>query len=298
MNYNPIKPIALSNSSSNTFISCEHKGLLQYIKKEKPDSDYVRPDYFAFGSAYHYVLEKARHVKLHYNMALLREAVLKEFLNWESDGPKLKAILDAYFDMISGSIYEPIFFETWFENDLARGKIDLIVKTPRGKWYICDTKTSGVSLSPSKETELINDTQMNLYGAFHDIIAKKLGLNPDDWEGILYREIEKPRQRYKLGESFNDFHKRIMEGNGQKYREIVLHRDAMKWDSAYQNFLLTLKRARELQAEFIEGQETTARKIFANCKKFGTPCEYWSRCYGQLYSHSKSEELKTILSYL
>jgi hypothetical protein len=295
--YNPTKPLALSNSSANVFNSCERKGYFQYIEKRKPDSDWVKPGYFAFGIAYHAVLEKCQHNSKNYSPLILEMICKKENLYFPSDGAKLASCINAYWAMINDSIYKPYTFEKWFENDLARGKIDLICTTDEG-WLICDTKTNGMALSPTKKMELINDSQMNLYGAFHDIIGKSCNLDPKKWIGCLYREVEKPRSIYKAGESYDEFYSRIAEKGIPKTREIFISRDEMKWDNAYNNFLLTVKRAREIQKSFIDGNPIETRQDFSQCKKFGTPCEFWSQCYNCLYTSSKSEELKTILSYL
>lgn len=293
----PTKPLVLSASSASTFNSCERKGLYYSIQKAKVDHDYIRPPYFAFGSAFHEVLEKCEHDFRNFKSEILRDACRAEGLYINNEGVKIMAVVRSYWQLIAGSEFKPIAFEKWFQNDLARGKIDVILQAPNG-WYICDTKTNGMSLSPTKLMELINDPQMNLYGAFHDIIAKSLGLDPNKWLGIVYREIEKPRQRYKLGESFDDFHERVCEKGNPKARELIIHRDQLKWDNAYENFLKTLTRAREIQKEYINGMPDSSRQDFNSCKKFQSPCEYWSRCYNCLYTSIPSEKTAGILAAL
>ncbi len=296
-NNDPRKPLILSASSANTFNSCERKGLEYSIKKSKPDSDYIRPGYFAFGTAFHSVLEKSMHDFRRFKTSILFDACKSEWLFWNNEGAKLMAILRSYWALIAESNLKPTHFEKWFQNDLARGKIDLILEAPSG-WYICDTKTNGQSLSPTKKTELTNDPQMNLYGAFHDIIAESLDLDPDKWLGIVYREVEKPKQHYKLGETFEEFHARIAEKGNPKAREIIVSRDELNWDNSYANFLKTLTRAREIQTEYLNGLPDSSRQDFNSCKKFGTPCEYWSKCYNCLYSSTQSEKTLDILSIL
>lgn len=300
--YDPTKPIALSNSSSNVFNSCERKGYFQYIEKRKPDLDWIKPGYFSFGVAYHFILEKSRHHVNNYDGSLLEMACKKEGLHIPNDGAKLAACVNAYWALIRCSEWKPYVFEKWFENDLARGKIDLILTDSKGNWVICDTKTNGMALSPTKKMELINDSQMNLYGAFHDIIAESIKLDPKKWLGCLYREVEKPRNHYKLGESFEDFYNRISEKGILNHREIFIHRDEMKWDNAYNNFLLTVKRAREIQNYFLNDSSkewyASIRHDTSQCKKFGTPCEYWSQCYNCLYTSAISDELKYVIGLL
>jgi len=299
MERDPTKPIALSTNSANTFNSCERKGYHRYFAKTGNDLDWTRPNYYGFGSAFHEVLEKCKHDSKRFRFELVVNACEKECLNLDSDAPKLLACLRSYWLLSAESALVPLHFEHWFENDLACGKVDLILENPAdGTWLICDTKTSGISLSATKRIELINDPQMNLYGAFHDVIAERLGLEADKWQGIAYREIEKPKQKYKLGESFEEFHARVSEKGNPKYREIILPKEELKWDNAYQNFLMTVKRARELQQEFINGTPTTSRQNFQSCKKFGTPCEYWSKCYDCLYTSQQSEKTVDILSIL
>lgn len=296
--HDPTKPIALSNSSMNVFNSCERKGFLQYIEKAKPDIDYVRPGYFAFGTAYHFVLEKTKHEANNYDISLLERACDNECIYFPNDGAKIAACINSYWGLIRGSEWKPHAFEKWFQNDLARGKLDLIVVKNDGYWVISDAKTNGMALSPTKKIELINDSQMNLYGAFHDIIAKSCNLDPTKWLGCLYREVEKPRQHYKIGESFEEFYNRISEKGIPNHREIFISRDEMNWDNSYNNFLLTLKRAREIQYAYLNGKPIETKQNFSNCKKFGTPCEYWSRCYGCLYSSNLSDDKKNILDIL
>lgn len=296
----PMKPLALSNSGANTFNDCEQKGFLQYIVKSPKDSDWKDPRYFAFGSAFHNVLEWCGHDYRRFSAELVKSALLKELLQWDNDGAKIMAMLRSYWILCSKSPQlELAGAEIWFENDLVRGKVDAIFReSVTGLWWICDIKTTGIALSQTKEMELINDQQMNLYGVFHDLIAEKLGLDPNLWAGIRYREIEKPRHKYKLGETFDEFHARISEKGNPNAREIVVTRDRMNWDSVYANFLLTVKRVRELQNAYNTGTPIQPRQNFKSCKQWGTPCPYWSHCYGNLYSAAKAEANADILSFL
>jgi hypothetical protein len=296
--FDPTKPLALSNSGANTFNECEFKGFLQYIAKAPKDSDYQDPRYFAFGSAFHHILEWCNHDHKKFNAELVKSALLKESLAWENEGAKIMAMLRSYFAMHLKAPLELVGAEIWFENDLVRGKVDAVFVDPAGGWWISDIKTTGQPLSPTKHVELINDQQMNLYGVFGDLLAQKLGLAPENWAGIRYREIEKPRHKYKLGETFEQFHARVAEKGNPPAREIVLTKEQLNWDSVYANFLETVKRARQLQEAYNAGQPVAARQNFQGCKKWGTPCPYWSHCYGSLYSAAKAGSEADVLSFL
>lgn len=298
--FDPTKPLALSNSGANTFNECEKKGFLQYIERAPKDPDYKDPRYFAFGSAFHHVLEWCNHDHKKFNAELVKSALLKEQLAWENEGAKIMAMLRSYFSMhLKSPQLELVGAEIWFENDLVRGKVDAIFReSVTGLWWISDIKTTGQPLSPTKHVELINDQQMNLYGVFCDLLAQKLGLDPECWAGIRYREIEKPRHKYKLGETFEQFHARVSEKGNPPAREIVLTKDQLNWDSVYANFLETVKRARQLQEAFNAGQPVAPRQDFKQCKKWGTPCPYWSHCYGSLYTAAKAEGEADVLSFL
>jgi hypothetical protein len=284
----PTIPVALSNYSASLLNECERKFAHEYLFHTDEDRDYVKPDYFGFGCAFHDILEKTLHDPAKFTPHLLDAMVREQSLDPVYDKVKILACLRAYWALHqkSGMILHAC--EIWLENDLARMKIDAVFRDPNGDgsfWWIGEQKTPA-KFDPLRPLMIWQDQQVNLYAAFHDDLAKKVGLDPKKFMGVRYREVRKPGEREgKTRETEAQFSARCSESEA---REIVLSRVKLRWDDVYENFLRSVTRAREIQARvFAEGGGgiEAAHKNTRSCiSPFGDRCKYFSQCYGTSYT--------------
>ena len=289
----PSKPVLMTNSMARVFSDCERKFVREYLERREPDSDYEEPNYFAFGTTVHEILELSKHDERLANFALISQVCSENGLG-DVDKAKVMAVLRSYFGLHLNAGLKPVAFEVRFQNDLTMGSVDLILANAQGQWWICDVKTVGIKLDPSMKVKLQNDQQMNLYAAFHDVLAEKLGLDAFAFQGVRYREIEKPRERVGKNETPLEFSHRLVNLPNPVAREIVLGLDDLNWQEVYQNFLGTLDRARALQVQFLT-DKAEGQANFNNCVKFGSPCPFYSGCYGSTYKAAKEKPVDETL---
>ena len=268
----PEKPFVASQSALGTLLTCETKFKHRYIDLTPRDENWVSPTYFAFGSAFHEALYLAK-----YNQALLTEDILLQVisvngLDWHNDGAKLRACLNTYF---SSHTKQERFIATEVElfNDEFVMYADAIFEDEGGHWYIVDMKTVGIKLDEMIRFKLKSDPQMCLYAAHANEFAAKLGLDPSKFIGMSYREIEKPRQRIKKGETHDEFVERI---GLTYYRETFLTLDMLNIEQTMFSLRSQLVRARSLRSD----QPTQNTN---SCKRNGLVCEFWSSCHGAPY---------------
>lgn len=268
----PEKPFVASQSALGTLLSCETKFHHRYVAMTERDENWVAPTYFAFGSAFHEALYLCKYDKALFTDEILESVVAVNGLNWDSDGAKLRACLESYF---SNNIKKERFIATEIEvfTDEFVMYADAIFEDESGYWYIVDMKTVGITLDEMIKFKLKNDPQMCLYAAHAAHFAQKTALDPKKFIGMSYREIEKPRQRLKKGETHEQFVERIGLTN---YRETFLTLDMLNIDQTMFNLRSQLLRARTLKSE--QPIQNTS-----NCKRNGSVCEFWSKCYGTPY---------------
>ncbi len=268
----PEKPFVASQSALGTLMTCETKFKHRYVDLTPRDENWVSPTYFAFGSAFHEALYLSAYDKASFTEDILQSVVAVNGLNWDNDGAKLRACLDTYF---ANNIKKERFIATEveiFTEDFVM-YADAIFEDEGGHWYIVDMKTVGVGLDEMIRFKLKNDPQMCLYASHAEHFARKTGLNPDKFIGMSYREIEKPRQRLKKGETHEQFVERIGLTN---YRETFLTLDMLNIEQTMFNMRSQLLRARTLKTD--QPMQNTS-----NCKRNGLVCEFWSQCYGTPY---------------
>ena len=305
----------LSHSGINTMLACEHKFASRYVYKTPVDSDYVDSKALHFGKAFHKILENCKHDYKLCTTGMMREVCNDFSLAWDNDGAKIASCLRSYFAGQDPK-WKCIHTEVGFETDDHKGFIDAIFEHVDDKrWRIGDNKTSGVKLEVAIKAKLINDQQMNMYVWHAPFIALMLGLDIDKFDGISYREVEKPRHRWKPDikerhedlelsssstedvefykptvtvttrpETWAEFTQRCGE---PPYRETVLLRHEFIFlDRVVANIMQMTERARALEA--IDAVPT--RNMQA-CKQWGSPCPYWSQCYdGKTYTESRAAE--------
>lgn len=89
-------------------------------------------------------------------------------------------------------LYEPI--EEYDLNEYSfKGYVDLIIKTPNGKYYVIDWKTCSWGWDAKKRSDPMVTYQLTLYKHF---LSKKLGIDPKDVEtyfALLKRTASKDR---------------------------------------------------------------------------------------------------------
>lgn len=269
----PEKPFVASQSSLGTLMGCEEKFVHRYYKATPRDDNWVSPTYFAFGTAFHEILHFSQYNKANVTELLIRGHVEINGLNWDNDGAKVIACLDSYFE---NHTREEKFIASEVEifTDEFVMYADAIFEDKDG-WYIADMKTVGFSLDPYPLYRLKRDNQMCLYAAHAKHFAEKLGLDPDKFTGMSYREVEKPRQRIRKNELHDSF---LARCKPTPYRETFLTPDMLLIDETMFSIKAQLQRARSLKAEM-------PIKNTQNCKRNGLVCEFWSQCYGEEYKY-------------
>ena len=174
----------ISYSELKIFTECPYKWHLQY---EKGLSGFTGNVYTAFGTAIHSVCEQSALGQLaeedypaHFDWAFLEE--LKKL----DEKPPAKMIVDmreqsrSIFDKVfpalqslfpdyevyssEETLYEPIS-ELKF-NRFLKGFIDLVVKTPDGKYHIIDWKSCSWGWDMKRKSEPMTTYQLTLYKKF------------------------------------------------------------------------------------------------------------------------------------
>ena len=199
----------ISYSELKIFTECPYKWHLQY---EKGLAGFTGNIYTAFGSAIHAVCEQSALGNLmpedyaeYFDIAFLNE--LKEL----DEKPKNKMIVEMReqsreifhkvfpalqelfpdYEVYSSeeSIYEPIS-----ELDFTRylkGFIDLVIKTPDGKFHIIDWKSCSWGWDMKRKSEPMTTYQLTLYKKF---FCEKHGVDPkmvETYFGLLKRTAKK-----------------------------------------------------------------------------------------------------------
>ena len=195
----------ISYSELKIFTECPYKWHLQY---EKGLSGFTGNVYTAFGTAIHSVCEQSALGQLaeedypaHFDWAFLEE--LKKL----DEKPPAKMIVDmreqsrSIFDKVfpalqrlfpdyevyssEETLYEPIS-ELKF-NRFLKGFIDLVVKTPDGKYHIIDWKSCSWGWDMKRKSEPMTTYQLTLYKKF---FCEKHKVDPEMVEtyfGLLKR---------------------------------------------------------------------------------------------------------------
>jgi PD-(D/E)XK nuclease superfamily len=271
----------LSYSSATLLQSCSRRYWHYKVNKTKFDEDYV-DDYAAFnvGKAFHYVLETTLHKRG--GLRKLIENSCKQF-NVEDDKAMIHAMVLRYLEVHNASGLEVVKCELEISNEFFLGFIDAVAVEPDGGWWIIDLKTAA-SVSPLTFARLKGDTQLNLYASFAAIIAEHCGLDPNLFRGARYRTTKKSKLKRKLGESYDEFVKRI-QNSVESYDAIVpveLMRPA--------EFLARHKELHALSLKLRNKRtKTTGTCNFSQCESYFRPCPYFSNCHGSTITEAKKQ---------
>lgn len=293
------KPLSVSYSGASTLQECERKYCFKYLMKIEKDTDFVSPDYFAVGNAFHKVLELTKHDYRKFPEIDFK-GILKSYkLDVHEDGGRIAAMLRKYWILHMGIPLDVIDCELKFEGTYTNGIIDAVMverggstesglSGVKGAWWIVDLKTAG-KMDSALPSRLQNDPQLNLYAAFRSVVSDKHNLDPNLFAGVRYREAIKPGQHVKAGESFEDWTRRCE--SGAQVREIVIPASRMDLKRSYDEFSKNIAKAHELQSEFYSTKALVGKCNFKACLSYSKPCEYYSKCYGRTYTESQRTTL-------
>lgn len=290
MSYVPFPSDVITNSKCSTLDECETKYAHKYILKTMQDNDFIEPNYFGFGKAFHYVLEQTRHDGSNFKVDLLDEAINMEGLDHVYDKAKLLKCLQSYFVMHKKSGLKVLSVElTWMEESFG-GIVDCIGIDQYDKWWIMDTKTAA-SLDPTKPSMVITDQQVNLYSHHHEAIREAIMTDFDiklgEYAGFIYRETAKPTEKKKkVAEDFDTFYNRIKDVQS---RETKVSKKLLTTDQVIDSMIRKSNRINELKELVASKGIKALSSNYRNCVIHNNPCKFFSACHGRQYSDIKKE---------
>mgnify|MGYP003111002710 CR=1 FL=1 len=198
----------ISYSAFKIWNECPHKHKLSYIDRIK---GFEGNEYTAFGSAIHSVCENALinenlDEKAHFQEQFLEELkslpeevranLNKSLVNdMRTQGDILAPLaipfLKEFFGDFEVVSVEEQLFET-IDNDFDfKGFIDLVVKTPDGKYHILDWKTCSWGWKPKRKSDAMTTYQLTFYKNY---FAQKHNIDPKNIEtyfALLKRTAKK-----------------------------------------------------------------------------------------------------------
>ena len=186
----------ISFSELKIWNECPYKHKLVYKDKVK---EFLGNEYTAFGTAIHHVCEnialnKSKNMLDEFNQKFLDELKiltekkvdLKKDLvqNMRSQAKNiLKYILPELKKTFSNfkviSVEEELYIPIESTNIMFKGFIDLVIKTPDGKYHVVDWKTCSWGWDSKKKADRITSYQITLYKKF---FASKHNLDPKNIE--------------------------------------------------------------------------------------------------------------------
>lgn len=198
----------ISFSELKIWNECPHRHRIEYVDKLEGFKGNLHT---AFGSAIHSVcehgllnenLDREKHFLKAFADELLslkeKEVEIDTSLHDQMMGQykpiisTFKEELDNYFEDYEVVSTEESLFEDVEGHDLKfKGFIDLVVKTPDGKYHILDWKTTSWGWDSRKKSNKIINYQLTLYKVFW---AQKHGIPPEKVEthfGLLKRTAKK-----------------------------------------------------------------------------------------------------------
>lgn len=264
----------LSVSSYKLLLSCEQRYWHYKVANTPKDSDFEEGDFLSLGKAFHQVLEKTLHNS--WNERLLAEAMTEHDAD-PADKELLEIMLDKYVQYHKKSGLKVVKCELGITTSTQNLFIDFIAISYDSKgnaigWWIGDLKTS------SKHDEnilgqLARDPQMNYYAGFaddvHIAVPEVEGL---PFLGCRYRQIIKSKAKTRKG----------LEA-GVKVYDIEIPAEALDTEGFKSQFNTIYDRALAMH----NGEAPV--KNFSSCFNYFSPCPYFSKCHGSLFSEGKSK---------
>jgi hypothetical protein len=248
-------------------VNCQRSFWHSHIKKTDKDRDWKKGKALNFGAAFAEFNEIFRGGSLEITQREVMRVALRNDLN-VNDAAQLMACLCCYHSNTrSGEVVEKA--EAWIEHPTLNGKVDKIISID-GVKYILEDKTSSDINEASLSVSLMTDPQLCLYAS----CAEQF-----DAKGIIYRVVEKPKERRKKLEGWFDY----MERCTCKFLELNISFESLQIDEVL-NMYDTAKteiEAKKEEHEFLCNKQ--------NCIKFGQACAWYSRCHGQTHTISNGD---------
>ncbi len=270
-------PGQLSYSTGKDFLTCEYKVYLDRVKRVAYDKD-VGDDAYAlrFGTAVHAVMEATLYEHAAYKKQMLLGAIEAEGLE-EDDIYKVFACCVALFQESKASGLKILVCERKISGASTFGFIDAVGVDRAGRWWIMDLKTTSwfQTLTPLR---LRRDPQLNVYASHADEIAAELGLNINNFAGVAYRVVTKPKTNPKPQEKLSEYAGRAKAQARTVYIPLA-YLDV-------QQVLTEHNKNRDRLEAVKAGEipESQIRRNFNSCVDYNKPCKFWSQCYGASYS--------------
>jgi hypothetical protein len=252
-----------SKSSKAEYLSCQRKYWHSRIKKTDTDPDYRKGKALNFGSAFADCQELFRQDwRLMTTQDVIR-IVEKNNLG-VTEAAQMMACLRIYFANIpDGEKVEKV--EAWIEHPLLIGRLDKIATRKDGKRYILEDKTSSEINQAVLSVTLKTDPQLCAYAS----AAKQF-----DAEGIIYRVVQKPKEKRKKEESWLEYTQRCK----CEFLELQFAFEELEIDACIREFEAfdAEVSAKKTESEFMCNKQ--------NCVSFGSACAWYSRCHGVTYT--------------
>ncbi len=279
-----------TNSKFDTLDRCEREYAHRYILKTPKDADYIDPDYFKFGRAFHTILEETNHDQSKFTPDVLDKAVALNDLCPLFDRAKMLKCLQSYYKFHKTSGLKPIKIELKFNNGTFGGIIDTIGITKDKKWWIVDHKTAA-NLDPKLPYLIKNNQQLTFYASFRSEIKAKIleqyQIELGEFGGIIYRETKKPSERKsKKDVDFETFYGRLKDVDTRESKILASELSVEKT-----TFLLNRRKDRCEEVTKIVNEKGIDH-VTSDIKScvhpvFKSVCKYFHTCHGVPYSEIK-----------
>lgn len=280
-----------TNSKFDTLDRCEREYAHRYILKTPKDPDYIDPNYFKFGRAFHEILEETNHDGSKFTLDILNLFVAKNDLCPLFERAKLLKCLESYYAFHKKSEINPVKLELTFNNGVFGGIIDTIGISPKDKkWWIVDIKTAAF-LDPMKPYLIKKNQQLSFYACFNeeikDKIYEQIGIELKEFGGFIYRETKKPSERKtKKDLDFEYFYGRLEPVETRENKILASEIDVDKIRS-----MINRKKNRCEEVVNIineKGFEHLSSNI-GSCihPVYKSVCKYFNTCHGIAFSDIK-----------
>lgn len=273
----------LSYSAASDLIKCQQHYAWKKIHKVAPDPDLsVNTLFTKFGTAFHSCHEYSMHELAYFEdkwQEYISKAMAEADLNSSYANMLMSAVMSS-MTLWKETGLRVVACEVEIRTDDFVGYIDFIAVDPTSDdgngmdWWIGDLKTCGDRSNGGPR--LVKDSQLALYVAHKDYIAKKLNLNPDRLKGCLWRETNRTKLVSKVNEKPDTFARRCPSDS----RIYVIPLEDLGTEP-----VVVHKVAYELAKDLHEGKRIPMRAYGKTCNDwYFATCPYYSQCYGKLSS--------------
>lgn len=259
--------------------SCEQRYYHYKVLNTDKDSDYTESEALGLGKAYHHVLEKTLHK--YWDEKLLIEAMAEHKVD-QDDANLLRVMLTKYVEFRKKSGLEIVRCEFGIETSEYVGFADAFaIDKSNNTWWIVDLKTAGRH-DPNLIPQIAKDMQVGLYSHFvADIENAVDALKGYTFGGFRYNQCIKSKASTAKGLD-----------SGVKVYEIVIPAELIAEGEAWSMFQEVHNRALELHA----GE--APRKNLSSCFSYFSPCPYFSKCHGNLFSEGNKKVIVNTIESL